>query len=150
MQILEHHLPERPHWGGVLVDVQAHEQDQFVVNHIVDREQIVVWPGDDTQLVVQESHALVEQALDLRHAIAVAERLKEVLRRHLEVEPALRGDLRIACHAVTSGIHLVFDHRLVERHDHNVVEVEPLAGVVKDADDVGQVVELVLGEELVV
>ena len=44
---------------------------------------------------------------------------------------------------------LLVDHALIERHDHHVVEVEPLAGVVENPNDVGQVVQLVFGEELV-
>ena len=40
--------------------------------------------------------------------------------------------------------HLVLNHSLIKRHDHHVVEVEPLAGVVQDAHDVGEVVQLVL------
>ena len=70
--------------------------------------------------------------------------------RHFEVQPALRGDFRIPRHAQSRDGHLVLNHRLIKRHDHHVVEVEPFAGVVEDAHDVGQIIELVLGEELVV
>ena len=69
--------------------------------------------------------------------------------RHFEVQPALRGDFRIPRHAQSRDGHLVLNHCLIKRHDHHVVEVEPFAGVVKNAHDVCKVIQLMLREELV-
>src|SRR5208283_1378064 len=71
LDVLQKHLPERPHWLGILVGVQAHEQNQLLVDYVFNRQQIVVLPGYGGQFVVQEGHALVDQALNLRNKLAI-------------------------------------------------------------------------------
>ena len=60
LKILEHHLSQGADRGGVLVDVEAYKQDQFVVDDIIDGQQVVVGTGNHAQLVVEERHALIE------------------------------------------------------------------------------------------
>ena len=51
--------------------------------------------------------------------------------------------------AVARFLHLFSQHLLVNRHDQYVIEIELLAGVHQHANDVGQVVQLMLGEEII-
>ena len=71
LNVLQEHLAKRSHRLGVLVDVQRDEQDQLLINDIVDGQKVVIRPRDDRERVVKERHALIEQALDFRHTIAI-------------------------------------------------------------------------------
>ena len=73
LKVLQEHLAQGPHGLRVLVDVEADKQDQLLLNDLVDRQQVFIRPGDDRQFVVQKRHALVQQALDLRHPLPVLE-----------------------------------------------------------------------------
>ena len=92
LDILQQHLPERPNGLGVLVRVQAHEQNQLLIDDVFDRQQVVILSGDGRQFIVEERHALVDETLDLGYALAVLERLHQVLDAHFEVEPLLGRD----------------------------------------------------------
>ena len=150
LDILQQHLPKRPHGLGVLVGVQAHEQNQLLIDDVFDRQQVVILSGDGGKFIVEERHALVDETLDLGHALAVLERLHQVLDAHLEVEPLLGGNAGVAIQAIYGLFDLVLQHVLIEQHYDHVVKVVACAGVEQNADDVAQIVQLVLGEELVV
>ena len=107
-------------------------------------------PVMTTELVVEERHALVQQALNLRHPLAVLKRLIQVPHGHLEIQPSLRADAVGPAQAAASLSHLLPQHLLVDRHDQHVVEVEFHSRVHEHPDNVGEVIQLVLAEELVV
>ncbi len=75
LQVLEQHLPQGAHRLSVLVHVQRHKEDQFLFDHLIDREQVFVRSGDHRQLIIQKGHALVQESLDLGYALTVLERL---------------------------------------------------------------------------
>ena len=110
----------------------------------------VVGSGDDRQLVIEKSHALVEQALDLRHSLPIFQRLEEVLHRHLEIKPALRTDRRIMLDPIPRLLRLLSQHLLIKRHHNHVVKVVTEAGVREHSHNVREIIQLMLGEELVV
>ena len=150
LEILQEHLPQRPDWLRVLVDVQRDEQDQLLLDDVVDRQQILIRAGDNRQFVIKESHALVQQALDFRHAFAVLERLRQVPDGHFEVQPALGADFPVRLNPFPGLLDLLLQHFFVERHHDHVIEVEGQPCVVQYTNDVGQVVQLVFREELIV
>src|ERR1035438_6574264 len=88
-------LPFITTWGGSpnrnlpTNSAEEAEQDQLLVNHVVDRQQVLVGTGDDGQFVGQKRHALVEQTLNLRHPLPVMKRFEQVPHGHLEVQAAL-------------------------------------------------------------
>ena len=88
--------------------------------------------------------------MDFGHTLPVLKRLHQVLHAHLEVQPLLGGDIAVAIEAVDSLVDLFLQYVLVEQHDNHVVEVVAGAGIEQDAHNVAEVVQLVLGEELVV
>src|SRR5208337_3400939 len=112
--------------------------------------QFVVRSGDYAQLVVQKRHTLVDQALDLWHTFAVCKRLVEVSNRHLEVQAALHGNGRVVFQPLTCLFDLFAQHLFVNGRNQHVIDVDLPAGVHQHANDVGKVVQLVLGKELVV
>ena len=113
-------------------------------------QQIVVRPRDDRERVVEKRHALVEQALDLRHAVAIFKRLHQVANGHLEIQSPLHADGCVRADVPACLVDLLLQDALVENRHNHVIEVESHAGVVQDPDDVGQVIQLVLAEEFVV
>ena len=119
-----------------------------MVNHIVERQQLLVGAGQNAELVVEKGHAFVEQSLDFLHALPIPKRGEEVPDRHLEIQPALCGKRRVLGDALARLLDLFLHDPFVHRHDEYVVEVELQAGVKQHAHDVRQVVQLVLGEEL--
>src|SRR5208283_3930526 len=130
--------------------VQGDKQDQLLLDHFVQRQQFVVRAGDHAQLIVEKRHTLVDQALDLRHTLAVCERLVEVSNRHLEVQAALHRDGWVMFQALACLFDLFAQHLFVNCRDQHVIDVDLPAGVHQYANDVGQIVQLVLGKELVV
>src|SRR5208283_5014393 len=130
--------------------VQGDKQDQLLLDHFVQRQQFVVRAGDHAQLIVEKRHTLVDQALDLRHTLAVCERLVEVSNRHLEVQAALHGNGRVVFQPLTCLFDLFAQHLFVNGRNQHVIDVDLPAGVHQHANDVGKVVQLVLGKELVV
>ena len=96
LEILQQHLAQGPDRLGVLVHVQADEEDQVLVDDVVNRKRVLVGTGNDRELVVEEGHALIQQTLNLRHPLPVVQGLVEVLDRHLEIEAALGRDGRVA------------------------------------------------------
>ena len=149
MDVLQKHLSERPHGLGILVRVQAHEQNQLVVDYVLDRQQIVVLSRDGRQLVVQKRHALVDQALNFRNTLAILDRLHQVLDAHFEIQALLRGDRTIAIETMHGLFDLLLQNVLVKQHHDHVIEVVAGASIEQDADDVAEVVQLMLGEKLV-
>jgi hypothetical protein len=89
-------------------------------------------------------------ALNLRHTLAILEGLHQVLDAHLEIQALLRGDAAVAIETMHGLVDLLFQNILVEQHHDYVVEVVPGTGVEQDANDIAEVVQLMLGEELVV
>src|SRR5271166_2005295 len=150
LQVLQQHLPQSSHGLGVLVDVQGNEQDQLLLDHFVERQQVLIRSGDHAQFIVEKRHTLVDQALDLRYALAVCKRLVEVSNRHLEVQSPLHGDRWVVFQTLARLFDLFAQHLFVNCRDQNVIDVDLPAGVHQHANDVGQIIQLVLGKELVV
>ena len=150
LQVLQKHLAERADRLRVLVYIEGDEQNQFLFDDIVDRKQIFVRTGDDGQFVIEKRHALVQQTLDLGHSLPVFQRLEEILHRHFKIEPALRTDGCVALDPIPCFGRLLAQHFLVERHDDDVIEVVAETGVCEDAHNVGEIIQLVLGEKLIV
>src|SRR5207249_2575618 len=92
LQILKKHLAECPHRLGIFVHIERYKENQFLFDDIVDRKQMLIRTGDDRKLIVKERRALIEEALDLGHAVPVLQRLQEIFDRHFKVESPLRAD----------------------------------------------------------
>ncbi len=75
LKVLQEHLAQGAHRLCVLIHIQRHEQNEFLLDHFVQRKQILIGPGDDTQLIVEKRHALVQQSLNLRNPFPVLKRL---------------------------------------------------------------------------
>src|SRR5208282_3724362 len=144
LQVLQQHFAESPHRLRVLVDVQGHKQNELLFNHLIQGKKVFVGTCDDAQLVIQKRHAFVQQALDLRHTFPVLEGLIQVLHGHLEVEFSLRADPYLLLQAPGGLGDLFPQYRFINRHDQNVVEVELQARVGEDANNVREVIQLVL------
>ena len=65
-----------------------------------------------------------------------------------EIEAALRRERRVHGNALPSFLDLLLHHSFVHSHDEDVVEVELQTGVEEHANDIRQVIELVLREKL--
>src|ERR1017187_250634 len=78
------------------------------------------------------------------------ERFEQVPHRHLKVQPALYGDFTVGLDVPACFLDLFAEDLFVQRHYDDVVEIERYSRVVKNADDVREVIQLVLGEEFIV
>ena len=83
-------------------------------------------------------------------ALAIFERLHQIPHGHFKIQPTLCADVVVEPDALPRLLDLLSQHLLIERHHDHVVEVECEAGVVEHPNDVGQVIQLVFGKELVV
>jgi len=77
-------------------------------------------------------------------------RFEQVPHGHLEVQAALPGDLAVDLDVFSCLLDLFAEDLFIQRHNDDVVEIEGNSRVVKDADDVREVIQLVFGEELIV
>ena len=71
-QIPQQHLSKSAHWLGVLIDVSSHEQDQLLVDHLVQRQQ--VFCSDQSLLNTQKAGVEVtgfETRHSARHPISL-------------------------------------------------------------------------------
>src|SRR5271157_2351374 len=148
LQILQDHPPQRPGRIVVLVGIEGDEKDPPFLDDLLDRNQVLVGSGDDGELVLQEGHHLVDQTANHLHTLRVAERLNQVARTHLEIESLLVADVRQLLDASAGDGRLLLQHIEVVGHDQNVVDVVAFAGVIEDADDVGEVSLLMAVEEV--
>src|SRR6185437_7888839 len=82
LQILQQHPSECGYGPGIAIDIERDEQDELLIDHIVEIQQIVIRAGDLRQLVGDEDHQLVNQSLDFGDALAVLQRLQQVLGGH--------------------------------------------------------------------
>src|ERR1019366_7357767 len=97
-----------------------------------------------------ERHALAEQTLNLRYPFVAIGRMEQVPHGDLEVPPALHGDFTVGLDVRACFLDLLAEDIFIERHYYDVVEIEVQSRVVKNADDVREVVQLVFGEEFIV
>ena len=78
MQVLEQHTAQRGDGFRVLVGVKGDEQNQFLVDHLVERQQVVIGAGDDRKIVLEKRHQFVQESLNLWHSFPVFEGLLEI------------------------------------------------------------------------
>ena len=148
LQVLKQHPAEGGDRPLVDIDVQAHEENEPLVDHVVERKQVVVGAGDHGHFIAHERHHLVDEALNLRYPLLVFEGFEQIAHAHSERQPLLAGDRRVVVDPIKRRFHLLFENGLVVGADQDIVEVEPLSRVMKHARDVFEVHALVAFEEV--
>src|SRR5450432_2175291 len=95
LQVLQQHTAQSRDGLRVLVGIEGDEQYQFLINHFIEREQVVISSGDDRKVVLQEGHQLVQESLYLRDTVPVFERLLQVADRHFKIQTLLIARARL-------------------------------------------------------
>ena len=110
---------------------------------------MLIRTGDDRKLIVKECRALIEEALDLGHAVPVLQRLQEIFDRHFKVEPPLRADPGLMRDPMPRLLRLFTQHLFIESHHNHVIKVVAKTRVGQHPDNIGEIIQLMFREELV-